>query len=613
MQWTLRKKILIGYGIALLLMVVIVAWSLVNLLRLGRASDAILTENYKSILAADNMIGAIERQDGAALLLILGYSDEGLTQFEENETQFLLWLGRAQDNVTIPGEGQIVKAIQYGYSQYLAHFSDLRPLVSARSEKTAAFYHETMLPTFKLIHNECIRLRELNQNTMFLVSNRATQIAHRAVVSVLLIGVGAVGLGLTFSLLLSHLLVQPLRQFTAATQELAAGDYNAHVSAHSSDELGRLASDFNAMAEKLRVYKELDVHQILAEKHKSEAIIWSIDDGIVVIDGDLRITEINPMAATAFSTSAAGAKGRHVLEVVKNEQMFEFIRRSIESGELVLPSDADQRIVALRRDEAQRYYEFSITVVKSPGQSVASVVLLLRDVTRLKELDRLKSEFVMTASHELRTPLTSMEMSIELLTESSAPRLDATERQLLDAAREGVLRLKALVSDLLDISKIEAGRMEMDFERCDVATLFDRAMAALRSQAEEKAIELVGVAGPNLPQIRADVNKITWVLTNLVSNAIRYTEAGGWIHVRAERAGPQVHISVADNGEGIPYEYQSRIFGKFVQVKGQKSPGGSGLGLTICKEIVRAHGGTIWLDSIPGKGTTFTFTVPVVE
>ncbi len=117
----------------------------------------------------------------------------------------------------------------------------------------------------------------------------------------------------------------------------------------------------------------------------------------------------------------------------------------------------------------------------------------------------------------------------------------------------------------------------------------------------------------DLPQVRADVNKITWVLTNLISNATRYTEAGGWIRLRAERIGPHVHLSVADDGEGIPYEYQSRIFDKFVQVKGRKSTGGSGLGLTICKEIVRAHGGTIWLDSIPGKGTTFTFTLPVVE
>jgi len=153
----------------------------------------------------------------------------------------------------------------------------------------------------------------------------------------------------------------------------------------------------------------------------------------------------------------------------------------------------------------------------------------------------------------------------------------------------------------------------MEFERSDVASLFEKAVAALKNQADEKRIELTAAAPPDLPQIRADVNKVTWVLTNLISNAMRYTQASGWIRLKAERAGSHVHVSVADNGEGIPYEYQSRIFDKFVQVKGQKSTGGSGLGLTICKEIIRAHGGTIWLDSAPNRGTTFTFTLPVVE
>ena len=526
MQWTLRKKILIGYGIALLLMVVIVAWSLANLLRLGMASDAILTENYKSILAADSMIGAIERQDSAALLLILGYPDEGLTQFAENETQFLQWLGRAKDNITVPGEDKIVETIERGYSDYLAAFSRLRPLVGPGSDEAAGFYHETVLPAFKLVRDECVRLREVNQETMFLASSRATRIAHRAVASVLIIGIGAVSLGLVFSLLLSHLLVQPLHQLAGATQKLAAGDYDAHVSAHSSDELGRLAADFNTMAGKLKAYKELDVQQILAEKHKSEAIIRSIDDGIVVIDPDLRISGINPMAARAFSTSPGEANGRHVLEVIKNEELFAHIRRSIESGGPTPSTNDDQNVVSLPKDDAHRYYQFSITAVRPAGESVASIVLLLRDITRLKELDRLKSEFVMTASHELRTPLTGLEMSIELLAESSASRLDEKERQLLNAAREEVLRLKALANDLLDISKIEAGRMEMEFDRANVEELFEKAVAVLKNQAAEKRVELSATAPPDLPQVRADGNKITWVLTNLISNAMRYTEAG---------------------------------------------------------------------------------------
>jgi NtrC-family two-component system sensor histidine kinase KinB len=613
MKWTLLKKILVGYGIVLILMVVIIAWSLVNLLRLGRASDAILTENYKSILAAQNMINALERQDRAMLLLMLGYTEEGLAQFREDEAQFLQWLGRAKENITIEGEENILGSIERGYSTYLVDFSDLGPKAQTSPAEGVAFYQETILPAFNLVRNECVQLRQLNEQTMVRASNRAARIAQRAVWSVSIIGLAAVGLGLAFSLLLSHRLVRPLRQLTGATQKLADGDYNVRVGAHSSDELGDLAFDFNMMAERLKEYKELDLRRLLAEKNKSEAIIRSIDDGIVVVGADdLQITEINPTAAAVFSTRPEEARGKHILEVIKNERLFGYVKRALESGALP-PLEEDERVVAVPRDGIARYYEFSITPVRSAGEPAASIVLLLRDITRLKELDRLKSEFVMTVSHELRTPLTGMEMSIELLGESATSKLDEKERQLFAAAREEILRLKALVNDLLDLSKIEAGRMEMEFDRAAVAGLLEKAVALLQNQAEEKGIELSVRSQGDLPRVRADVNKIAWVLTNLISNALRYTDAGGYVRLRAERVGPQVHISVADNGEGIPYEYQARVFDKFVQAKGEKAVGGSGLGLAISKEIVRAHGGTIWLDSTPGQGSTFTFTLPVVE
>jgi NtrC-family two-component system sensor histidine kinase KinB len=612
MKWTLRKKILMGYGIALILVVVILAWSLVSLGRLGKASEAILAENYKSILAAENMIDAIERQDSAALLALLGYTEEGLTQFREHETLFLQWLGRAKDNITIEGEDQIVESIDTGYGVYVARFTNLESRVRTGSSGGAAYYHETVLPAFKEVRSACVHLRQINEQTMFQASARAAQIAQRAAWSVPAIGLTAIALGLAFSLLLSHRLVHPLRQLTGATQKLADGDYNVRVPARSSDELGDLAFDFNMMAERLKEYKELDLQQILAEKRKSEAIIRSIDDGIVVVGADdLRITEINPTAAAAFSIAPPEARGRHILEVVKDEKLFACVQAATESGKP--PVEEDQCVIGVPRNGVLRYYQFSLTPVRSAGEPAASLVLLLRDVTRLRELDRLKSEFIMAASHELRTPLTGIGMSVELLGESAASKLDAKEQQLLAAAREEILRLKALVSELLDISKIEAGKMPMAFERTAVGAALEKAVAVLANQARQKEIELSATAQAGLPDVRADLHKITWVLTNLISNALRYTRAGGHICLRAERVGAQVHLSVADNGEGIPYAYQSRIFDKFVQVKGQKATGGSGLGLSICKEIVRAHGGTIWVDSTPGRGSTFTFTLPVVE
>jgi NtrC-family two-component system sensor histidine kinase KinB len=153
----------------------------------------------------------------------------------------------------------------------------------------------------------------------------------------------------------------------------------------------------------------------------------------------------------------------------------------------------------------------------------------------------------------------------------------------------------------------------MEFENISVDTLCQNATSVLKSQVDAKGVKVTLDLSPGLPNVKADANKIIWVLTNLISNALRYTDSGGQIRLSAERIDPYIHVSVIDHGPGIPFEVQSKIFDKFVQIKSDKALGGSGLGLTICKEIIRAHGGTIWVDSTPGEGSTFTFTLPIVE
>jgi len=249
-------------------------------------------------------------------------------------------------------------------------------------------------------------------------------------------------------------------------------------------------------------------------------------------------------------------------------------------------------------------------VIRGRDRSLAGVVLVLRDVTRLKEVERLKSDFIMAASHELRTPLTGLGMSVDLLLEHAAAGLADRDRDLLQAAHEEVHRLKALVNDLLDLSKIEAGRIEMEFAPVAVPTLIDHARAVFKNQLDIKGVAFGVTLAPDLPKVRADANKITWVLTNLISNALRYVGDAGHIDLKVQRVGPHVHLSVNDDGPGLAPQYHGKIFEKFVQVQGQPT-GGTGLGLAICKEIVRAHGGTIWVESAPGRGSTFTFTLPV--
>lgn len=612
MVWTLRKKIFIGYGITLVLMVVVLIWAFINFWDLGRASDAILRENYKSILAAENMVYAIERQDSAILLMFVGYQEDGWNQFRESESQFFQWLGRAKDNITVEGEDKIVSMIETEYSKYLDHVSKLRPISTAGPQRTGAFYHEIILPSFLSVRDTCIRLREINQQNMFKVSDRAHFIAKRAIWSMAIIGIVAIAIGLGFSLVLSNLLVKPVREMVEATQKIAKGNYDIQISTHSPDELGRLTDEFNSMAQKLRGFHDLNIEQIMTEKQKSEAVIRSIDDGIILVDAEFKVTGMNPMARRILGGPPEELQNRHFLEVVKSEELFNYIKQSMESGK---PPCIEEReaVFTVERGGTRYHYQFSITPVRGKKGVFIGVVLLLRDVTQLKELERLKSEFVMTASHELRTPLTSIGMSIDLLMESARKKLDEKEQRLLSATNEDVNRLKVLVSNLLDLSRIEAGKMEMEFSSIPVLMLFEKVVSVFKMPAEEKGMELSFYTPEEIPNVKADLDRIIWVLTNLISNALHYSPQGGHIHLSAESFLPYIQFSVHDDGPGIPFEYQSKIFDKFVQIKSDKVLGGSGLGLAICKEIVRAHGGTIWVDSVPGEGSTFTFTLPIAE
>lgn len=606
----LRKRIFIGYGITLFLIIVVVSWAVLNLINLGTASNAILSENYKSILAAEKMIDSIDNQNSAVLLVILDYDDEGNVQFRENENDFLQWLGRAKDNITIPGEADILSSIESAYSVYLVSFSKLNKIRILLSQNDREFFYKSVLPSFSYVREEIVRLREINQETMFTASRKAEVVAHTAILSTICVASIAVGLGLGFSLLLSKRLVRPIQRIMEATEELSRGKYEIQVPADGTDELARLAEGFNVMANKLGIYHRLNIEKIMAEKRKSDAVLRSIEDGVVVIDADLRVVNMNPQAGCIFNVDSETISEKHFLEVTKSEHLFNLMKQTAESGQPPKTDDG-KNIFSIGEGKSAKHYMFGITPVIAKGGGMLGVVLVLRDVTRLKELDKMKSEFVMTASHELKTPLHSLSMSIALLNENVSGKIDDKQRKLLDAANEELIRLKSLVNDLLDLSQIETGKMEMQLESIRPSVIVDNVTGVFKTQCEEMRLKIIPDTPDDLPDVQADLNKITWVLSNLVANALRY--ANNVIGISVQSAGEWLHFSVSDDGDGIPLEYQSRIFEKFVQIKSIKNVGGTGLGLAICREIVRAHKGTIWVNSTPGKGSTFTFALPVEQ
>lgn len=607
---SLRAKILVGNAVTIVVMGVLVAWSLWHVMSLGQASDAILSENYLSVSAADYMLADLERLNAALLLSMRADASPSADEVRLREGTFLTWLERAEANITLPGEAELVQRIGRDFGAFSdAVATMIEDSVDAPPPLPHRDYESSIEPLLAPVRESLAHLRRLNEEAMESASARAGGIARRAVTSMTIVALAAVLLAGLISVYRADRITLPLRLLVGATKRVAAGDFAVHVSPAGGDDIGRLATEFNHMASQLATYRELHIDEIVVQEQKLAAVIAGIEDGMLFFDRQLNVTDVNQAARRMLDLDDREFSGRPCASVLPFPEVCDAIAHSIATGEPPIVTDRERMVVFMSRN-GLRDFQLAVTPIAGRDEQTAGAVLLLRDLTALIDVERVKSEFVTAASHELRSPLTSLQMSVDLLLERVAVQLAERDRELLEAAHEEVQRMKSVVNDLLDLSRIEAGRIEMAVSDVSVRTLFEQVQEIFRSQAEAKGVALTTEPSGDWPTVRADAHKATWVLTNLVSNALRYVGPEGHIRLSARRSGTFAQVSVADDGPGIPAEVRERIFEKFVHAR--EDPGaGSGLGLAISKEIVRAHGGTIWVESSAGRGSTFTFTLPL--
>jgi signal transduction histidine kinase len=278
-----------------------------------------------------------------------------------------------------------------------------------------------------------------------------------------------------------------------------------------------------------------------------------------------------------------------------------------------MPTDQSTNILHFDRGGKRSYFRPKLTKIFTTEGSLYGVVTLLQDVTQFKELDRMKSDFIATLSHEFRTPLTSINMSVDILNQGILGPLNDRQKDLINSTKEDCFRLTKLARELLQLSKLESGKLQLKDEELDVRAVVEFSLHPLQVQFQEKNVRLITEIDRDTPRLLADEQQISWVITNLVTNALKYTGPGGTVTVRAKPREDAVLFEVEDTGVGIAQEHLQEIFARFVQVKpgGGSTPGSVGLGLAIAKEIVEAYGGTIWAESQPGKGSIFSFVLPL--
>jgi PAS domain S-box-containing protein len=598
----LRTKLILGYAGFVLALGVLGAWSARTLSEMSAVSGRIISENYDSVVAAQDMKESLERQDSAAVFDLLGEHDRARGQLAVHRARFDAALDKAAANITEIGESQVVEAIRDGRDDYYRRFD---AFLAAPGDRTVRYFSD-LEPRFNAVREACDRLLRLNQGAMRRKADAASQIARRWFFVTLALALGLMAVGIAVEVSLANAVLGPVRQLTAATTRVAAGELDTAVPVRSGDELGALASGFNRMAERIRELRRSDLGQLLVAQQTTEAAIDSLFDPVIVADGDGRVTRINPAAERLFG-ARADMLGRSIDAVTRDPRITQSVANVLRAQVPEASEDA-AAVLPWAVDGARRAFRIRSTPMKDADGRLVGVVTLLEDVTHLSEVSRLKSEFIAAASHELRTPLTSVQMGIHLLLEGTAGTLDERQQEILQACREDTARLDRLMRELLDLSKIESGAVTPQLILVRPATLLAEAVDPLRLQVEARGIHLDVDAPPDLPHVNVDRSQIERVIANLVANAMRATPAGGTITVAAARRGDEVAMSVADTGSGIPRDYLSRIFEPFVQVP-HASGGGAGLGLTISRRIVEGHGGRLTVQSEPGRGSTFTFTV----
>ena len=619
----IRTKLFIGYLIFTATLVILGVWSAWHLREMGGVSRNIIANNYDSTVAAQDMRDSLERQSSAALFALLGQQERALAQLTEYRRRFDASFQRAANNITEPGEADIIEAIRRDRDEYYrnvdAFFTAVRALRGSalpvpdhlrEGSHDASEHFLRLEPLVNRLREDCDNLLQINQLAMVAKSEAAAGVAQQWFLTTLGIAAFLVVVGLAFAVLLAKRIVSPLRELTETAARIAAGDLDAKARVDSHDEVGILAAGFNTMAERIRQLRRSDLGKLVVAQQTTEAAIDSLYDPVIITDAAGAVTKLNPAAEELFGTEAANV-GKPVGEIARDSRIPVAVSEALSSQRPVAGEGAAS-VLPLDVAGAERAFRLRTTPMRDEDGRLLGAVTLLEDITHLREIDRLKSEFIATASHELRTPLTSVQMSVHLLLEGAAGTLALKQQELLQACKEDCERLERLMRDLLDLSRIEAGKSAPQLAPVRVSDLVSASTEGLRPQVEAKGLSFVSDVPAQLPFVFADRGQIERVITNLVSNAVRHTDRGGEIRLSAVQRQGHVAISVKDTGHGIPPEYLAHIFEKFVRVPDAPS-GDAGLGLAISKRIVEAHGGKIVVQSEIGRGTVFTFTLPVAN
>jgi PAS domain S-box-containing protein len=573
---------------------------------LGHGAERILADNYRSVLAAQRMKDAAERVNAAALARTAGRGAAAdarpeLLRFEEE-------LSVQERNVTEAGEQEATRELRDRFQRYRA---ESESLVGMRDpEELRQRYFAEMQPLFSQVEAAADRVLQINQDAMVRKSDEARRLARRSRSLLFFATFAALALGLSGFISLTLRALRPLHALATAVRRIGEGELEVRASIAGHDEVAEVGHELDVLAEKLRQYRSSSLGELLQAQQASQAAIDSLPDPVLVFSNDGTVQNVNRAAETLLGVTAGEQPLARVPAALRD--VIARARAHVGEGKGPYVPRGFEEAVRLHEGGESRAFLPRSTPLYSETGGLAGATVVLEDVTRLLRFDELKNDLVATVAHEFRTPLTSLRMALHVLIERIVGEINDRQADMLFAARDDCERLQHIVEDLLDLSRIQAGKAEVALLPLPAKTLVDACVAAHEAAARAASVHLCALLVEPVLPVMVDAERIQLVFDNLIANAIRHSSPGTRIEVRATPDGDHVRFEVRDQGRGVPAEYQERVFDKFFRVPGTSGQG-VGLGLYISREIVLAHGGDIGVESSAGNGSCFWFTLRTAE
>lgn len=582
----IKTKLRLGFGFLFLVVMFFGSMSLYYMNKISVSSKVILKDNYKSIRFTGEMRTILD--------------DHRLPLQGPVIRQFRAFLAEERKNVTEKGEGQAVAALASAFQR----LSD--PLTG-------------MLEKEQALQQARQQLRLIDQFNMGAIvrKNDAAQRGVEQAASYLIFTASMCFL-ILFSFIVNFpgFVANPLRELSDAIKEISRKNYKQHLDFKGTDEFAELADAFNAMALQLNHWENSNLAKLQSEKLRIEAIIEQMHDAIIGLNEKKEILFLNKEAGQLLNLNQKETVGMDAAALMEKNDLLRGILQ-------VENTDKPMKIYA---DNKESYFQLErrvIMVQNLENQSeqaltqtgkAAGEVYILKNITRYKELDEAKTNFIATVSHELKTPISSIKMSLKLLEDDRVGQMNTEQEELVQHMKDDCGRLLKITSELLNLAQVETGKLQLNFVRTDPRKIAIYAMDSVRFQAEQKSIELELISRNHLPEVNVDTEKTAWVLVNFLSNALRYSTENSKVIIQVIENGNEIEFSVRDFGKGIEEQYLERLFDRYFQVPTDgQNKSGSGLGLAISRDFIAAENGRIWVESSLGEGSRFCFALPLAD